>query len=228
MPPIDITGKHRDHITVVKCLGSKNNQVNWDCVCDCGNHFVLTTAEFNYGSRKSCGHCNLKYETMRNRLTRWHGPDELRISQIFKGMLKRCYNQNCKSYRLYGARGIYVCDEWRNDRRKFVEWSLQNGYGPGKSIDRIDVNGPYAPWNCRWSSDLCQANNKQDSRFVTASDGTRLTIAEWARAIGVLPIILYKLAIESDADVEWYINYKWEQIEQSDKSLLIDKAKSDY
>ena len=34
-------------------------------------------------------------------------------------MKQRCYNSNNKDYYNYGARGIKVCDEWRNSYLNF-------------------------------------------------------------------------------------------------------------
>lgn len=224
----DLVGKRFSYLTVNKLLGTVNKQRTWDCICDCGNHRAVTTAMLQYGHAKSCGKCNLKHQTMRDRLTMWHGPDEKRLSLIFKDMYKRCYNQNCKSYRSYGGRGIYICDEWLNDRKLFVKWSLENGYSQDRSIDRIDVNGPYAPWNCRWVSNLCQANNKRNSRRVTTTDGTSFTVAEWARIFDMIPLALYKIALESDDDIHWFVNYKWEQLPESEKTMRVHNVTKNY
>lgn len=83
------------------------------------------------------------------------------LSQAIKYMMGRCYNKNNQDYYNYGAKGITVCDEWRNDRNKFCEWALENGFEEGKnlSIDRIDSLKGYYPENCRWSTATTQAQN---------------------------------------------------------------------
>lgn len=89
---------------------------------------------------------------------------------IWKALRQRCTNPQDKSYKNYGARGIQFCNEW-NDFEKFFKWSIESGYkyepqesGRNKwSIDRIDNNGDYCPENCRWTTDIIQSANKQNS-----------------------------------------------------------------
>lgn len=99
-------------------------------------------------------------------------------------MIARCHNPNHASYSNYGARGITVCDEWRYDRTKFVDWARANGYRKGLSIDRIDNNQGYSPNNCRWVDGFVQQNNTRKNRFLTV-DGETHTISEWARIKGI-------------------------------------------
>lgn len=89
---------------------------------------------------------------------------------------------NCNSYRRYRGRGITVCDEWRNDFRKFLDWSLENGYASDLSIDRIDNNGGYSPQNCRWATSRQQSDNKTVGHrwMYVEIDGERYTYAEAA------------------------------------------------
>lgn len=42
--------------------------------------------------------------------------------------MSRCYREKDIHYNAYGKRGIVVCDEWRNDKKMFIQWALANGY----------------------------------------------------------------------------------------------------
>jgi transcriptional regulator with XRE-family HTH domain len=83
----------------------------------------------------------------------------------------------------YGARGITVCDEWK-EFLPFYDWAMANGYEEGKEIDRIDVNKGYSPDNCRWVSRRENGLNKRNNRLITINGETR-TLSEWAEISGI-------------------------------------------
>ena len=76
--------------------------------------------------------------------------ETIRIRRILKGMKQRCYYNQHAFYRIYGGRGITICDDWRTDTNAFVAWALENGYRDDLVIDRIDNDKGYAPDNCHW------------------------------------------------------------------------------
>lgn len=73
-----------------------------------------------------------------------------RLYNIWRGIKKRCYEKKHDSYQWYGARGICVCDDWRNNFKTFKKWALKHGYKDDLQIDRKNNDGPYAPWNCQF------------------------------------------------------------------------------
>jgi hypothetical protein len=74
-------------------------------------------------------------------------------------MRYRCYQPSRPSYIYYGARGITVCEEWQK-REPFLKWCDET-FIEGRTLDRIDNDGPYAPWNCRWATAKQQNSNKR-------------------------------------------------------------------
>lgn len=132
------------------------------CICDCGEEIEVPITKFSSGRIKSCG-CEVKISAENKAI----------IEKLWKtacGMIGRCKNRSDKNY---GGRGIRVCEDWLDSKILFVDWALKNGYKPGLSLDRIDVNGNYEPSNCRWADSKTQANNKRDTIYV---HGTPLSI----------------------------------------------------
>ena len=99
-------------------------------------------------------------------------------------MKRRCYTPSASAYKHYGARGIVVCEEWKNDFISFYNWAIRNGYKENLTIDRINVNGNYEPGNCRWATKKEQANNKRNNNFIKYKD-KKLSINQWSEETGI-------------------------------------------
>jgi hypothetical protein len=83
---------------------------------------------------------------------------------IYRAMIQRCYDVNAQNYKRYGARGITVCDRWKDSFKNFL---VDVGLRPSSdfSIDRFpDNNGNYEPGNVRWATGKQQRANRRDSR----------------------------------------------------------------
>lgn len=175
----DLTGQRFGRLTVICDSGKrKRSFVVWRCVCDCGNIAEVKTDSLKSGNTKSCGCLHderaiEKCKKMNDSSNKYktHGMTGTRIFRIYCGMKNRCYNKTNKDYKHYGSRGIKVCDEWLADFMAFYNWAIANGYSDELTIDRKDVNGNYAPDNCKWSTRAEQARNQRRTKNREKSVG---------------------------------------------------------
>lgn len=108
-----------------------------------------------------------------------------RLYAVWTSMKSRCNTPSHTSYKNYGARGITVCEEWQHDFEAFRDWALKTGYDEAAprgtyTIDRIDVNGPYSPENCKWSTIQEQERHKRTTIYVD-DHGKKICLAEYCR-----------------------------------------------
>lgn len=177
-----LKGQRFGRLIAIKDTGErKRNNVIWLCKCDCGNTVKVEAVSLKRGNTNSCG-C-LQKETAKIMMFK-HGDCKERLYKIYNSMKGRCYNYKNDNYRLYGYRGIKVCDLWVNNYLSFKKWALLNGYNDSLTIDRINTNGDYCPENCRWVNMEVQANNRRGNHFITFQNKTK-TVAEWAKELGI-------------------------------------------
>jgi hypothetical protein len=182
---IDLTGQIFGRLTVIS-TGDKNKRrmYYWICRCDCGKVCKVRGDQLRSGGTKSCGCLHIDVVTKHgyNRVGK-----ETNIYRVWSGMLQRCLNPNHKFYDRYGGRGIKVCDRWL----KFENFLADVGEAPaGKSLDRIDNDGDYAPNNYRWATRFEQMNNMRDN-VIIHYDGKTMTASQWARNLGMPVSTLY-------------------------------------
>jgi hypothetical protein len=85
-----------------------------------------------------------------------------KLYTTWQNMRNRCNGPNNARYWDYGGRGIYVDARW-NDFTAFAS-DMGDPPSPLHTLDRINPDGPYARWNCRWATRQEQQANKRMSR----------------------------------------------------------------
>lgn len=129
-----------------------------------------------------------------------HGMKYSRLYGIWCNMKSRCYNRKTSNYRLYGGKGVTVCDEWLSDFVAFMNWSMANGYADNLTIDRINPNGNYSPDNCRWTTQKVQCNHFSRNRMITYKDKTQ-SLTMWCEELS-LPYSMIKRRLYKGESIE--------------------------
>lgn len=165
---IDMNGRKVGLWTVGEQAGNApGGGAMWRCVCECGTSAAVLGADLRAGKSLSCGCVGLDRI---GRLARTHGESGTRVYRIWQNMRKRCQNPNSPDWPDYGGRGISICAEW-GDYEAFRDWTKISGYQEHLSIERLDVDGNYAPNNCIWADAQAQSENR---RFVARAPNGRL------------------------------------------------------
>ena len=174
--------------TIVDMLEEKDKYRHWiyKCICnECGfikfSHYGAISGEKSKATQ--CVHLRANGSPIVYDNHQW---SNRRIGNIFSSMVGRCYNQNDKSYRWYGGKGIEICSAWLNDPIAFERWSFDNGYTDNLTIDRIDSDKNYCPENCQWIPLSDNSRRAGVVNWITVGSET-LTGKQWANKLDIGP-----------------------------------------
>lgn len=118
-----------------------------NCLCSCGKKITIRLSYLKSGTTLSCG-CKKSEETIKRNTK--YTINHRRLRGVYYGMISRCYDEKHPSYRIYGGKGVKVCDEWKKNLQTFLEWGIANGWQDGYDLDK-DVLGDgflYSPETC--------------------------------------------------------------------------------
>lgn len=152
----------------------------WLCRCECGNFKTVDGPQLLAKTTRSCG-C-LHRDNCRT-VNVIHGRTRTKEYRAWLHAKDRCYNPNDRRFKNYGARGIGMCDEWRNDFSAFFA-CLGIAPTPKHTLERVDRNVGYQPGNCIWAIYQVQANNTSTNVYVEYN-GEILTLDQIARKEGL-------------------------------------------
>lgn len=135
-------------------------------------------------------------------------------------MKRRCYNPKRERYQAYGARGICVCDRWRESFDAFYA-DMGPRPSPDHTLDRKDVNGDYTPENCHWIPRKEQYRNLRRSVYLDYK-GERRLLTDIAAETGVSSRRIYQRvialgwpierAIVSPVELKYWYEYEGERL----------------
>ena len=161
-PIKDLTGNRFGKLVVLEQDKTKESrQSYWICKCDCGNIKSVCGTSLKSGKQISCGCIRHERLKLGSKALTKHGGTKTRLYRIYRGIIDRTEYPSNIGYENYGARGIKMCAEWRNNFAAFRDWALSHGYSDDLSIDRIDNNKGYEPGNCRWATNDMQVKNRR-------------------------------------------------------------------
>lgn len=178
---IDLTGRRFGRLLIVSRSSEKkrSRHARWHCACDCGNDTDVDAGNLRRGKIVSCG-CHRR-EAVISRNTS-HGLSKAPEHKVWEMMRRRCLRAQDASFQRYGGRGITIDKDW--DRFERFLGDMGPRPSPTHSLDRIDNDGPYAPWNCRWATASEQSHNRRNNTRLTFQ-GRSLLLSDWARELGV-------------------------------------------
>lgn len=182
----DRTGQRFGRLVAVRLSGRSKAGARWLCKCDCSKMTIVEIGNLVTGHTKSCGCYSLEISAAKFFK---HGLSQTKQHRVWSSMIERCSNPKNKCYKMYGGRGIKVCDRWKS----FSNWwkDMCKGYEPKLTLNRMNNDGNYEPSNCCWASLVDQANNRRTNHFLILK-GKRLTIAQWSRKIGIHQATLWQ------------------------------------
>jgi len=160
----DYTGVRFGRIVGIKRTGTKKfSQFVWLWRCDCGETFESVAGGYVYKDYSTgCPKCTLAHRAkIMSECKTTHGMSNSKEYKSWVSIRGRSFDVNNKEYPNYGAKGIVICDEWKDDFPAFFSYiGPMPRDGERYTCGRGDNALGYEPGNVRWETYWQQARNK--------------------------------------------------------------------
>lgn len=159
--PLPDIGHRSGKLTVTGYVAGPKRGVSELIVkCDCGRpEYTVAQNNFKHFKSTRCNPCALAKSHETYRKSYWVYADALaddahreRLLNRLSAAISRCHKETNRAYSSYGGRGIFVCQQWRDDKREFLRHvqTLPGWDNPDFEMDRADNNKGYEPGNVRF------------------------------------------------------------------------------
>lgn len=148
-------------LTIIEELPKAPTSRRYMVRCNCGTEKTVLGSALRPGGQVSCG-CQKRQRAASG--LRWtHREARTAEYTCWISMKTRCLNPNTDDFKHYGGRGISICQRWLDSYESFLA-DMGRRPSPKHSIDRINVDGNYAPENCRWATASEQRRNQRSMK----------------------------------------------------------------
>ena len=143
--------------------------------CDCGKQIEADLHWVRFLNITSCGCFKTEQLVVKN--TKHSHAARGKPSGAYRSW--QAMHQRVKVNPLY--QHVSICSRWNDFKNFFADM----GDRPeGHTIERINNSGDYEPSNCKWATQLEQAQNTSQTKLV-AINGRTHSINEWCRIQGI-------------------------------------------
>ena len=184
--------------------------------------FECTECLLHFKAR--CGGTAAKAQTTCITCTKSSGTVYHPLYAIWNGIKQRCYNPKRKDYDRYGAIGVTMCPEWRDDVEAFYAWCISNGWEQGLVVDKDikcrEMNTSPAIYSPATVSIITNIENITEASGKTVAqytlDGELIAIygsaAEAARSLGKPSSAKSNISNVCRDEAHTSLGFKWKYI----------------
>ena len=165
----------------------KRTRIYEECICECWTKRFVSRENLLGWLSTNCWCVRRKkaHDMCISKTKHWLATD--RFYHIYYTLVNRCKSKRCDAYKYYWARWIQCLRksfyEFYNDMHESYIEHCKQYWESETTIDRIDVDWNYCKENCRWATNLEQANNKTTNKNISYKWAEYTSLADLCRKL---------------------------------------------